>query len=51
MSKRLLNFIKEETRLIFSKKYFIVDSKIVRAMIQKESYGFNTFVTIYIGEI
>lgn len=50
MSKRLLNFIKEETRLIFCKKYFIVDSKIVRVMIQKE-YGFNTFVAINIGEI
>ena len=44
------NFIKEETRLTFRKEYFIDDSGIVSAMIQKKSYGFNTFVA-RIGEI
>ena len=33
------------------KTYYIVDSEIVRAMIQKESYGFNTFVAVGVGEI
>ena len=44
-------FIKEETRFKFEKEYFIVDFQIVRAMIQKDSYGFNTFVAVRIGEI
>ena len=29
----------------------MVDSQIVHAMIQKDSYGFNTFATTHIGEI
>ena len=37
--------------MIFKKIYMIVDSEIVRAQIQKESYGFNTFVGVRIGEI
>ena len=28
-----------------------MDSEIVRAMVQKESYGFNTFAAIRVGEI
>ena len=35
----------------FAKVYCIVDSEIVRAMIHKESYGFNTFAGVRIGEI
>ena len=35
----------------FDKEYFILDSQIVRAMVRKESYGFNTFVAVRIGEI
>ena len=31
--------------------YCLVDSMIVQAMIQKGSYGFNTFVALRIGEI
>ena len=30
---------------------YIVDSQIVHAMIQKDSYGFNTFAATCIGEI
>ena len=37
--------------LNFARIYCIVDSEIVRAMIQKESYGFNTIVGVRIGEI
>ena len=51
LSKRLHNFFKEESRLTYSKEFFIVDSQVVRAMIQKESYGFNTYVAVRIGEI
>ena len=51
LAKRLHMFIKQEMRLKFEKEYFIVDSQIVRAMIQKDSYGFNTFVAVRIGEI
>ena len=51
LSKRLRAFIEEETRYRFESCYHIVDSEIVRAMIQKESYGFNSFVATRIGEI
>ena len=51
LSKRLEDFITSEGRLQFVKTYYIVDSEIVRAMIQKESYGFNTFVAVRVGEI
>ena len=51
MGKRLSVFIKEEMRFEFEKQYFIVDSQIVQSMIQKDSYGFNNFVAVRIGEI
>ena len=47
----LHNFIKEDTRLIFTKEYFIVDSEMVRAMIQKKLCGVNIFAAIHTGEI
>ena len=50
-AKRLFTFIEEESRLEFSKTIFVVDSKIVQAMIHNDSYGFNTFVSVRIGEI
>ena len=49
--KRMKVFIGRESRLEFQKCYFIVDSEIVRAMIQKESYGLKTFTGVRIGEI
>ena len=51
LSKRLRTFITREMRRNYVKEYFIVDSEIVRAMIQKESYGFSTFSALRIGEI
>lgn len=48
MSKRLLEFIEKETKY-FEKKYYTVDLEIVERMIQKESYGFKTFVAVRIG--
>ena len=40
IAKRIRNLLKREYRLKYSKEYFIVDSEIIRAMIQKDSYGF-----------
>ncbi|KAJ8032137.1 hypothetical protein HOLleu_25575 [Holothuria leucospilota] len=51
MSKRLASYILKEMRIDFGKVFYIVDSEIVRAMIQKESYGYKTFAATRIGEI
>ena len=51
LGKRLRSFMQEELRYSFEKVYHIVDSEIVKAMIGKESYGFNTFAANRIGEI
>ena len=45
-----LQFQQNETKLKFM-EIFAVDSEIVRAMLQKESYGFNTYAAIPIREI
>ena len=51
LSKRLKSFIDKECRYTFQKCYYVVDSQIVHSMIQKSSYGFNTFAATRIGEI
>ena len=52
LNSRLYTFIKEEMKsTIFTKVYHVVDSEIVKAMINKESYGFNTFAANRPGEI
>lgn len=51
LSKRLKSFIDKECRYTFEKCYYVVVSQIVHAMIQKSSYGFNTFAATRIGEI
>ena len=51
LGKRLAQCIQNETRYRIEKRYFIVDSEVVRSMIKKQSYGFNTFVAVRIGEI
>ena len=51
LSKRLKVFLDKESRYKFAKYYHIVDSQIVFGMIQKDSYGFNTFAATRIGEI
>ena len=52
LNARLYAFIIHELRDIpFEKIYHIVDSEIVRAMINKDSYGFRTFAANRIGEI
>ena len=51
ISKRLRETIVKECRYDFEQIIHIVDSEIVRAMIQKDSYDFNTFTSTRIGEI
>ena len=51
LSARIRKFINKECRFSFQNEYFIVDSEIVKAMIQKEAYGFNSFAVVRIGEI
>ena len=51
LNKRLKTFLEKESRYQFAKYYHIVDSQIVHGMVQKESYGFNTFAATRIGEI
>ncbi|KAJ8039805.1 hypothetical protein HOLleu_13921 [Holothuria leucospilota] len=51
ISARLAKTIMEETGIDFQRVLYLVDSEIVRAMIQKRSYGFKTFVATRIGEI
>lgn len=51
IAKRLKVLIRKEMRLEFENEYFIMDSQIVHAMLQKDSYGFNTFAGVRIGEI
>ena len=51
LNTRLTTFMVKECRYKFDKHYYIVDSQIVCAMIQKETYGFNTFAATRIGEI
>ena len=51
LSARIQKFITKDCRFSFQNEYFIVDSEIVKAMIQKETNGFNSFAAVRIGEI
>ena len=51
MGARMKEFVVREMNTTLERTHLIVDSEIVRAMIQKESYGFNTFAGVRIGEI
>ena len=51
LAARLRTFIVKESRFKFKKVYHFVDSEIVLAMIQKESYGFNTYASLRVGEV
>ena len=44
LAKRLRLFIVDSFRVTFDRVIHIIDSQIVKAMINKDSYGFNTFV-------
>ena len=51
INKRIRTYIQKEMEIEFQKVYHIVDSEIVKAMINRDSYGFNTFAANRIGEI
>ena len=51
LNSRLKTFLLKHCRYKLTKCYHIVDSQIVHSMIQKESYGFNTFAATRVGEI
>ena len=51
LAKRIRMTIIKHCRWKFDRIIHIIDSEIVRAMISKESYGFNTFAATHIGEI
>lgn len=53
LSKRIKELLERERELRyqFTGCLHLVDPKIVHAMAQKESYGFNTFAATRIGEI
>ena len=51
LSARLRSFITREMKISFAKIYHVVDSNIVKGMIKKASYGFNTFEGNRVGEI
>ena len=51
MVVRLRRFLCKHSRWAFAKIMYIVDSEIVRAMLQKDSYGFKTFIGVRVGEI
>ncbi|XP_068720599.1 uncharacterized protein [Montipora capricornis] len=51
INKRLKVLVQQQCRYHFQKFYHIVDSQIVHAMIQMDSYGFNTFAATSIEEI
>ena len=49
LGTRLRVFLQDEMRYKFRNVHHIVDSEIVKAMVMKESYGFNTFPANRIG--
>ena len=51
LSARIQKFIITECIFSFQKEYFISNSEIVKAMIQKEIYSFSSFAAVRIGEI
>ena len=51
LGPQLKSFIYEESQMKFSKCYMVVDSQIVHAIIQKDSYRFNTYCGLRINEI
>ena len=51
IATRLRVLIEKEVNYNFHTVWHIVDSEIVKAMIEKESYGFNTYAANRIGEI
>ena len=51
LAARMKSALEKEMRIVAQEYYCLVDSQIVQAMIQKDSYGFRTFAALRIGEI
>ena len=51
LTTRLKSWIQKESKLIFREHIPFLDAKIVQAMIQRSSYGYNTFAALRVGEI
>ena len=51
ISSRLKEFIFEHSGICFGEHLPYLDSQIVQAMIRKESYGFDSFAGLRVGEI
>ena len=51
LSSRLRSTIEKELDFNFRKIIHLVDSEIVHAMVNRDSYGYNTFVANRVGEI
>ena len=51
LSKRLKELLEREWRYRFTRCLHIVDSQMVHAMVQKESYRYNMFAATRNGEI
>ena len=51
MATRLKCFLCEHLRYAFEKVYFIGDSRVVHAMLKRDSYGFNTYAGLRVGEV
>ena len=51
LGTRLRTFITKETRMNFKQTFHFTDSEIVKAMMNKSSYGFDTFEANRLGEM
>ena len=51
ISKIIRIFLQEKLRLKFDELFHIIHSEIIQTMINKESYGFNTFTVNRLGKI
>ena len=51
LATRMRKYVLKEGRITVGRFIHIVDSEIARAMIQKESYGYNTFAATRVGEV
>ena len=51
LSARLKNWIQNNSEVEFENFFHFLDSQIVKDMIRKESYGFNTFVGLGVAEL
>ena len=51
LSARLKSWIQKNSEIEFGNYYHFLDSQIVKDMLAKESYGFNTFVGLRVAEV